>query len=87
MDEVTWTELRTEEPGWVEVRIRLPEFALDNPLLDSGTALLRQCGRLDAPVSDRLLGLETVVRRYEQWTSNEVASRSGEHGSGPHHPV
>lgn len=62
---------RIAHEGRTEYVLRIFDQALVKPHLDAfDCALLDECGRPSASISDVLLGLETLVRRIEQATTD-----------------
>jgi hypothetical protein len=63
----TLTEVRHPELGYTSICLTIPDEALVGVNFDNfDRALLTECGGPDATISDKILGLETVTRRWEQ---------------------
>lgn len=74
--DLSWTEMRYPEHGYSVVRIVVPDAALTNPLLDGfDLAVLRDCEGEGRTIADKVLALETVVRRYEQAVQTDSSER------------
>lgn len=74
---VSWSETTDTVGRWAEARIRIPhDLLLRARLTPFDRVLIRDCNRADATVADRVLALETLVRRCEEAAAAAVPERT-----------